>query len=54
MSMAKERFADFRLMAEAEGYVLFRRKGCYPSVMSRTDWDKLRKDYAKFEASNEQ
>lgn len=36
-----DRYGEFRLLAAAEGYVLFRRKGCVPGVMPIDEWDAL-------------
>ena len=43
--MAKEvrydKHGELRLMAEAEGYVMVRRKRCSPFVLSRKEWDAI-------------
>jgi hypothetical protein len=36
-----DQYGEFRLMVEAEGYVMFRRHGAGPHVMSRKAWDAL-------------
>jgi hypothetical protein len=38
-----DQFGEFRLMARAEGYVMFRRKGCAAHVMTEAEWDRLSK-----------
>lgn len=40
-------YGEFRLMAEAEGYVLVRRKGAMAAMMTRKDWDNLAKTEAE-------
>lgn len=36
-----DRYGEFRWMTEAEGYVMCRRKGCGPFVLTRREWDAL-------------
>lgn len=36
-----DQHGEFRLMTEASGYVMYRRPGRLPSVMSRKEWDAL-------------
>lgn len=36
-----DRGAETRFMAEASGYVMVRRPGCMPYVLSRKEWLKL-------------
>ena len=38
-----DRYGEFRLITEAEGYVMARRKGCTPFLITRTEWDSFRR-----------
>ena len=45
MAEPEKRFdglGEIRLMAEADGYVMCRRPGCFPLIMSRKAWDEMR------------
>lgn len=50
----QDAYGEMRLMTEAEGYVMVRRKGAAPRIMSRKEWDSLRDpqaaDKAQYEA----
>jgi hypothetical protein len=35
-----DRYGEMRLMTEADGYVMMRRKGAMPFVVSRDEWDR--------------
>jgi hypothetical protein len=34
-----DRYGEFRLMAEADGYVMARRQGRMPFIVKRKEWD---------------
>jgi hypothetical protein len=36
-----DRYGEFRLMAAAEGFVMYRRKGCCTGVKTIQEWDAL-------------
>lgn len=39
-----DQYGEMRLMSEAEGFVMVRRKGCAPFVITRVEWDNLSKN----------
>lgn len=39
-----DQYGEFRLMARAEGYVMFRRKGRTACVIAEEEWDKLARE----------
>lgn len=40
-TVKKDRHGELRLMAAAKGYVMVRRPGCMPFVMSGKEWDRM-------------
>lgn len=36
-----DKFGEFRVLAEAEGYLMVRRRGCGVSVMTVADWERM-------------
>lgn len=47
-----DRYGGMRLMAEAGGYVMMRRDGCMPGLMTRNEWDALSRVPLDEEAKN--